>query len=89
MNAVLLQWHVEDPVDDLERARNNVVFLHQGNRNPFIDHPEWVEGVFPSPPVGIPLQWVSALLILLAVVPLGLLRWRKSFELGAGDDDLQ
>ncbi len=38
----LFQWHLDDPVDDLERARNDVVYSHQGNRNPFIDHPEWV-----------------------------------------------
>ncbi len=42
MLAVLLQWHVDDPVDDVERSRNEVVFGFQGNRNPFIDHPEWV-----------------------------------------------
>ena len=40
--SVLLQWHEEDPVDDLERRRNTVVYLFQGNRNPFIDRPEWV-----------------------------------------------
>jgi|GEM_PF-1599575 len=47
MKSVLLLWHVEDPVDELERYRNDVVFLYQGNRNPFIDHPEWVDMVFP------------------------------------------
>ncbi|MFW6299097.1 MAG: endonuclease I family protein [Bacillota bacterium] len=35
----LLQWHFEDPVDDFERNRNEVIYSHQGNRNPFIDHP--------------------------------------------------
>ncbi len=44
--SVLLQWHVEDPVDDLERDRNDVVFSFQENRNPFIDHPEWVACLF-------------------------------------------
>ncbi len=38
----LLDWNAEDPVDDWERDRNDAVFGFQGNRNPFIDHPEWV-----------------------------------------------
>lgn len=32
-----LKWSREDPVDDLERKRNDVVYGIQGNRNPFID----------------------------------------------------
>ncbi len=44
--SVLLQWHLEDPVDDFERERNDVVFAFQGNRNPFVDHPEWVDCLF-------------------------------------------
>lgn len=55
--SVLLQWHLDDPVDDWERLRNDVIFGYQGNRNPFIDHPEWVACVFssncaPPPPQG-------------------------------------
>ncbi|MCZ6654090.1 MAG: endonuclease [Planctomycetota bacterium] len=46
MLSVLLQWHVEDPVDDLELNRNDVVFSFQNNRNPFIDNPEWVACLF-------------------------------------------
>ena len=38
----LLQWHLDDPVDDCERRRNDVVYDYQDNRNPFVDHPEWV-----------------------------------------------
>jgi len=40
--SVLLQWHLDDPVDDFERDKNDTVYSFQGNRNPFIDHPEWV-----------------------------------------------
>ena len=44
--SVLLQWNAADPVDARERARNDAVFSFQGNRNPFIDHPEWVNAIF-------------------------------------------
>jgi endonuclease I len=44
--TTLLQWHQQDPVDAREIARNNVVYGYQGNRNPFIDHPEWVECLY-------------------------------------------
>jgi endonuclease I len=37
----LIQWHQTDPPDAAELARNQVIFNFQGNRNPFIDHPEW------------------------------------------------
>jgi len=37
----LLQWHLADPPDAAELARNQIIFNFQGNRNPFIDHPEW------------------------------------------------
>ncbi|PAT02264.1 hypothetical protein CI105_02670 [Candidatus Izimaplasma bacterium ZiA1] len=43
---VLLQWNIDDPVDDFEMNRNNVIYGIQGNRNPFIDHPEFAEKVF-------------------------------------------
>jgi len=39
---LLLDWHKEDPVDDFERQRNNVIYTYQNNRNPFIDKPEYV-----------------------------------------------
>lgn len=42
MLNLLLDWHKEDPVDAFERQRNEVIFTHQNNRNPFIDKPEYV-----------------------------------------------
>lgn len=47
--STLIQWNAEDPVDDFERNRNNVVYSYQGNRNPFIDHPEFVNMVYNIP----------------------------------------
>lgn len=49
--SVLLEWHAQDPVDDKERRRNGVVQRHQGNRNPFIDHPEWVGYLYAGTPL--------------------------------------
>ena len=41
-----LQWAKEDPVDDLERKRNEAVYKIQGNRNPFIDYPSLAEYIW-------------------------------------------
>ena len=46
--STLLSWHAADPVDAIERQHHEAVFAAQGNRNPFIDHPEWVTCVFQS-----------------------------------------
>ena len=37
----LLAWSAGDPPDAAEVTRNDVIQTFQGNRNPFIDHPEW------------------------------------------------
>ena len=43
---LMLDWHREDPVSDKELARNEAVYQHQKNRNPFIDYPELVEYIW-------------------------------------------
>jgi endonuclease I len=39
---MLMDWHLQDSVSQKEIDRNNAVYAIQENRNPFIDHPEWV-----------------------------------------------
>lgn len=41
--SVLLIWHEEDPVNQMEKSRNDIIYGYQNNRNPFIDHPEYVD----------------------------------------------
>ncbi len=51
--STLLLWNEQDPIDDAERLRNDRIFqMYQHNRNPFIDHPEWIELIF-KPPIRI------------------------------------
>lgn len=40
---ILLKWHKKYPVDVYEQHRNMAVYAMQGNRNPFIDFPEWAQ----------------------------------------------
>lgn len=49
---MLSEWAANDPVSQKEINRNNAVYQIQGNRNPFIDHPEFAAMVF-GPLAGI------------------------------------
>ncbi|MDK1472755.1 endonuclease [Streptomyces sp. 549] len=45
--SVLRQWHAADPPDAFEKRRNDVIHDdYQQNRNPFVDHPEWVAHIW-------------------------------------------
>jgi len=43
---MLMDWHDDDPVSQKEIDRNDEVYAIQGNRNPFIDHPEYVSNIY-------------------------------------------
>jgi endonuclease I len=43
---MLFDWHKDDPVDQKEGARNDAIYDIQDNRNPFIDHPEYVDAIW-------------------------------------------
>ncbi|MBF0501400.1 MAG: endonuclease [Candidatus Riflebacteria bacterium] len=43
--AVLRQWSKDDPVDAAEKTRNDMIENIQHNRNPFVDHPEFIDQI--------------------------------------------
>jgi len=55
--STLINWHFSDPVETSEQQRNHIIFQNtylgvtfQQNRNPFIDHPEYVWAIWgPTP----------------------------------------
>ncbi len=44
--SMLLRWHQQDPVSQKEIDRNKAVYTYQGNRNPYIDHPEYIAQIW-------------------------------------------
>ncbi|MFO7863954.1 MAG: endonuclease [Salinivirgaceae bacterium] len=57
--ALLMKWHQEDPVSQKEIDRNNAIYDIQGNRNPFVDHPEFAGYIWDE--VDVPPYFVSLL----------------------------
>ena len=45
---LLYSWHVQDGVSQREIDRNNAAYNYQGNANPFINHPEYVQVIWQS-----------------------------------------
>ncbi len=52
----LIAWHNADPPDATEMGRNDLIYTaYQHNRNPFIDHPEWVAAIWGTGTGGLPI----------------------------------
>ena len=51
----LLKWNILDPVSEYEIQRNDLIYHNiQGNRNPFVDYPDWASACFdPTNSTGI------------------------------------
>jgi hypothetical protein len=60
MLETLINWHNEDPVDSAELTRNTLVLGHQGNRNPFVDHPEYVSYIWGGSTANTTIQFSPA-----------------------------
>jgi endonuclease I len=91
---LMLAWHHADPVSDKEIIRNEGGFDFQGNRNPFIDHPEFVDAVWNSNCPGLGVLPVNLVTFQgQQEVKTVLLRWQVAsaeeiayFELQKSDD---
>ena len=46
---ILLTWNAQDPVSTKEVLRNNASYIHQGNRNPYIDNNSYLTTIWGSP----------------------------------------
>ena len=46
---LMVKWSNEDPVSQKEIDRNNKIYDFQQNRNPFVDHPEYITLIWVDP----------------------------------------
>ena len=86
---ILLDWHRNDPPDDYEMNRNNVVYEWQFNRNPFIDEPDLAEYIWGT---NIGDTWMNSLSVAdaaLAQIKLYPNPSQGQFVIAAGDQEGQ
>ena len=75
--TMLKEWNTLDPVSQRERDRNEAIFSLQKIRNPFIDHPEWVnliwnetaDGITPQAPTSVTSTKVGESFVSLSWAP--------------------
>lgn len=75
---MLISWHNLDPVSQREIDRNNYVYTIQKNRNPFVDHPEWVDSIWNQTSDNVAPQAISALSVTKNSAYFTSLQWQAS-----------
>ncbi len=82
--SLLIAWHTQDPVSAKEVARNDSIYKLQLNRNPFIDHPEYVSAVWqPSGPKPEPTAHVTGFIAFTGNPPYNTVRFTWTDATGA------
>ena len=85
---MLIDWHIQDPVSAKEIARNDSIYKIQLNRNPFIDHPEYVDSVWmPSGPQPEPSNHVTGFAAATGTPPYSAIRLSWTDATGAVTPD--
>jgi len=80
---MLLSWHNADPVSQKEIDRNEAIYDFQANRNPFIDHPEYVASIWSGTPS--PIIDVTASLTDFGIVAFGEVSDSQSYTVSGAD----
>ena len=83
--AMLIAWHDADPVSQKERDRNNVIHKHQNNRNPFIDHPEYVSSIWLDPDMTNPIIQLNTSLADFGVIRFGNVSDTQSYSVSGAN----
>ncbi len=60
MLPTMITWNSSDPVDAKELARNASIYSFLGNRNPFVDHPEYVTSIWGGSTANTTIQFSPA-----------------------------
>ncbi len=56
---LMMKWANDDPPSQKEIDRNNAAYAYQGNRNPFVDHPEYINYIWATNCATLPVELTS------------------------------
>ena len=77
---MLKDWNTLDPVSVRETDRNNAVFAVEKTRNPFIDHPEWVNLIWSETTDAIAPAAPSSVVVSQTAESYAILNWQPNSE---------